>query len=290
MKQEDKVFEQKFSISYDAPQGDYAEHEIDALALGNAIIGMHNLLEKAGEVVSNGSADIQVKVTDPVKSGSVVIGFIVIAKSLASAGILKTIGITAASTAIVGGSLIEVVKKIKNRKITEIVIEGDNPIATVKTASETFQVDRNVARLVGDKKVRDALTAVIRAPLEKVPDSTFNILDENDEPVVEIDTGSSESFTALPKGSLEDVTVEEYDSRVTFTQINFDSKTGWRVFFVDDAYERSVTIEDDSFLQRVSLSQHAFKKEDIYSVRVKLTSTIRPNTRSTYDYAIIKVQ
>ena len=72
----------EFSISYDAPEGEYADHQIDAKNLANAILGMHDLITEATNVISNGSAAVKLKVSAPVEEGSVIVSFIAFATSI----------------------------------------------------------------------------------------------------------------------------------------------------------------------------------------------------------------
>ncbi|POY82023.1 hypothetical protein BKM09_027480 [Pseudomonas amygdali pv. morsprunorum] len=64
----DKQTQTEFKISYDAP-GDLENHQ-NAKDLGNAIIGMHDLITKAASIVSSGASEAELKVLAPAQEGS----------------------------------------------------------------------------------------------------------------------------------------------------------------------------------------------------------------------------
>lgn len=277
----------EFSISYDAPEGEYAEHQIDAKNLANAILGMHDLITEATNVISNGSAEVKLKVSAPVEEGSVIVSFIAFATSPEALTVLSYLGFATPIAAVTGGSLVALIQKLNNRKITNVTIEGDCNDATITVDGEKMVVDKRLAKLAVSPKARDALSSVIKAPLQSIKNSTFKVIGAENEAVFEIHKDATESFSPLPKGSLEDQTVESFNTTVSFSQVNFSSPHGWKMLLPGQG-EKSVTLRDDNFIAKVNASQATFKKEDLYEVEVELKSTIRP-TRSTHEYSIIKV-
>lgn len=282
----DKLSEERFTISYDAPEDILEDHEIDAKDLGEAILGMNTLVSETAKLISNGSAEVKLKVAAPAKEGSLEVVFALLADPLIAAKVLGVLGISHVGV-FTGSTVFELVKQIKNRKILSVVIEGDSETAKLVTSDGEITANKYVARLVSDSKVREALHKVVQAPLAGKEGASFKILDAKHVPVAEVTREHIDDFSQLPKGSLEEVAVSTEVLTVRFEQINFGSKKGWRVV-LPDGTEHSATINDGAFLERVGKNQQSFQKEDRYEVRMQTTTTYRP-TRSTVERAIVEV-
>lgn len=278
--------EERFTISYDAKQDILESHQIDAKDLGEAIVGLHSLIEDTARIISNGSAEVKLKVTTPAKEGSLEVVFALLSDSATIIKVLGTLGLAHAAT-FAGSTVIELIQQIKNRKITSIVIESDSEEATIHTENGSFTANKDVARLVSDAKIRESLYKVIQAPLAGKPDATFKVLDAKHQEVQKITTEEIKEFSRLPKGSLEEVSTETKTITVTFSQVNFGSRKGWKIL-IPDGTEHSVVLEDAAFLEKVTKNQQAFLKDDRYEVKLKTTTTYRPS-RNTVDRAIVEV-
>ncbi|TDF86311.1 hypothetical protein [Pseudomonas sp. H9] len=277
---------EKFSISYDAESGDYKNHEIDALVLSRSIQGVYDMVAEANALINKG-AEVKLKVTAPAKEGSVIIEYLLLASSPQALAVLKYLGFTAAGTAIAGGSLVEVVKKLRNRRVANVVIEADSEIAKIEVDGEIVECDKNVARLAVDKKVRDALHNVIQAPIAGREGAKFKVLDEKDDSVLEIDEEVAHDYSPLPRKSLESEEVTKEAKTAYFVQVNFESNNGWRVKLADGT-EHAVTLADEKFMDKVNQNQQTFSKEDLFEVVIE-TKAIYRQTRSTYNYTVLEV-
>ncbi|MCD5997493.1 hypothetical protein KDX38_28535 [Pseudomonas sp. CDFA 602] len=282
-----KLSEERFSISYDAPEDILENHEIDAKELGDAILGMSTLIEETAKLVGRGSAEVKLKVTTPAKEGSLVVAFALMATPATAAKVLAILGLATHASVFAGSTVIELIKKIKNRKIISVIIDGDDEHATIKTTDGEFKADKTVARLVSDGKVREALHKIVQAPLTGKEGAVFKVLDSEEKPVISVNTEDVDDFSRLPVGSLEEITSETITATVTFSQINFGSKKGWRIV-LPDGDEHPATLADEAFLEKVTKNQQSFQKEDRYQVKLKTTVTHRP-TRSTIDRIIVEV-
>lgn len=283
-----ELSEKKFTISYDAKESALSDHEISAKDLGEAILGMHNLIEETASIISNGSADVTLKVTTPAKEGSVEVVFALLADPATALKVLGILGFAVPAAGYVGGSLVELVQQIKGKKITSVIIEGNNETAEVTTADGKIITDKNLAKLITNSKIRDALHKVIQAPLTGKKDAQFKVKGSTEQPIISIEKDSIDDFSRLPKGTLEEISVDTEVVRASFAQINFESPKGWRIR-KHDGSEFAVTVKDKNFLEKVYANQKAFQKDDNYNIVIETTTTSRP-TRSTIERAIISVQ
>lgn len=281
-----KLTEERFTISYDAPEDILEQHEIAAKDLGEAILGMHTLIEETARLISSGTAEVKLKVTTPAKEGSLEVVFALLADPLVAAKVLATLGLAVHASVFAGSTVIELVKQLNNRKITSVVIE-DNGEATISTTDGIIKATKDVARLVSDTKVREALHKVVQAPLNGKAGATFKVLDEDNTQVSTVTTEDISDFAPLPKGTLEEVTSKTEVVTITFSQVNFGSKKGWRIV-MPDGTEHPASLQHGAFLEKVNKNQQSFQKDDRYEVRLETTVTHRP-TRSTIDRAIVEV-
>lgn len=226
-------------------------------------------------------------VTTPARKGSVVVEFLALAKSSGALEVLKYLGFSAAAGAASYPTIINTIKKLKNRKITKITIEKNSDNATIETENGTIIVDKVVAQMVGNKKIRESLHDVVQAPLHDKPNAEFKVLSAQHEKISTITSKDIGDFSPLPTGSLEDVTIENEHINISFSQVNFDSSKGWKIILPDGS-EKSAIMKDDGFLNKVKANQQGFKKEDLYEAKIRVTTTSRP-TRSTIIYEIVSI-
>lgn len=281
-----KSAEERFSISYDADSGDYKNHEIDALVLSRSIQGVYDMVAEANTLINKG-AEVKLKVTAPAKEGSVIVDYLLLATTPQALAVLKYIGFTAASAAMAGGSLIEVVKKLKNRRVANVVIEGDSDVAKIKVDGEVIECNKYVAKLAVDKKVRSALHSVVQAPVAGREGAKFKVLDKYENSVLEIEQAVANNYSPLPPRSLESEEIKEETKTAYFVQVNFESNNGWRVKLADGV-EHAVTLADESFMDKVNQNQQSFSKEDLFEIVIQTKSVYR-QTRSTFNYTVLEV-
>lgn len=281
-----KVVQEKFSVSYDADDGDLKNHEIDALDLAKSILGVHNAIAEASALMNKG-AEVDLKVSSPVREGSVIVDFLLFATTPAALDILRYIGFSVAGGAVAGGSLIEVVKKLKSRKVAKVTIEADSDIARIEVEGEIIKCNRYVAQLAVDKKVRDSLHNVIQAPIAGKKNATFKVLDEDEDVVLSVKESAAHNFSPLPVGSLESEETSKEKTTAYFVQVNFESGRGWRVRLADGT-EHAVEVTDEKFMAKVNQNQQTFSKEDLFEIVIETKSVYR-QTRSTYSYTVVEV-
>lgn len=281
-----KVVQEKFSVSYDADDGDFKNHEIDALDLAKSILGVYNAVSEANALMNKG-AEVDLKVSSPVREGSVIVDFLLLASTPAALQVLKYIGFSAIGGAVAGGSLIEVVKKLKSRRIAKVTVEAGSDVATIEVDGEVIKCNKYVAQLAVDKKVRDSLHNVIQAPITGKKNATFKVLDEQEDVVLSVKESAAHNFSPLPVGSLESEETSKDKTTAYFVQVNFESGRGWRVKLADGT-EHAVELADEKFMTMVNQNKQTFSKDDLFEVVIETRSVYR-QTRATHSYVVVEV-
>ncbi|WP_334325318.1 hypothetical protein [Gilliamella apicola] len=284
MKQNEKS--QKFTIYYDAKKSELSKHKIDAYALGSSILEMSKMIYEADRVINSTEKTIDLLVTAPVKKGSVAIEFVANFLNNGGMDVLKYIGLTAASSSIVGGSAIAVSQIIRDKKVLSIDSYSDSDEVEIKLNNETIKCDKTVAELVTNPKIRKAMSEVIAQPLINKEEPVFRIEVNNvetlrltNENIVNIRPLNKDSFNSQES-------VKTLTTNVKLTQINFKSKNGWKMVYENE--EKNVTIQDESFFERISHNALAFKEGDIFKVELTIEEKNTANSKRT-KYIIKKV-
>lgn len=172
---------QKFTLFYDAKKSELNKHKIDAYTLGTSILELSKMIYEADRIINSNEKSIDLLVTAPIKKGSVAIEFV--ANFLNSGGldVLKYLGLTAASSSILGGSAISVTQKIREKRVLSIETNSNSNIAKIKLDDETIECDQTVAELVTNPKIRKAMSDVISQPLLNKQDPIFRVEVDNEE-------------------------------------------------------------------------------------------------------------
>lgn len=175
-KKNENVF---FTISYDANDDEYAKHRIDADQLVEIVTNMKELISRADKTINRRKETVKLYLQAPVQAGSLEIPFMLenLTVTADALEVLKYLGISAGAvvTKIVGGGVLEVLKKTKGKSILEIRSTSKSPEATIVLDGEELTVDKKVARLVTNPRVRENIQKLIAAPLEGKTESTFKV-------------------------------------------------------------------------------------------------------------------
>lgn len=276
----DKHTQTEFTISYDAT-GDLENHKINAKDLGNAIIGMHDLITKAANIVSNGSSEAELKVIAPAKEGSLEIVFAIVADPLTTMTVMKSIGIGVAGAMASAATALGIIDRLKDTKIDRVIIDAKTKEATLITADGPIKTNAHVAQLVSSKEIRQALHKVVQAPLQGRDAATIAFISNETEVILA--EPEIKSFTPVRSDVTEKETKETTQKVVHFTKLNFKSRRGWTIQSTD-GLEASVTIRDDEFMAKVAANEEAFQKDKLYTVELEKTETINiSGTKTKYD-------
>lgn len=277
----------KFTISYDATNSEYSEHSIDALLLSDSIRAVVNMVTKADQVLNGEHSTVSLKVNAPAKQGSVQVGFEAVQLLANAVDVVKILGLTGAATGLLGGSVMAMVQHLKSQKVVELIEDKNTGKTTLITSKDDrHEVDSRIAQLTVDPTVRSALNTLIDKPFEGKEGAKFKILNDKDEAVVEVEGEETNNYTPLPARSLVESNVEEVDANITFTQVNFEGSTGWKMAYHGET--PAVKMEDELFLKSVQENKANFSKDDMFSVKLSITRTKSPRGHST-KYKITKV-
>ncbi|KEZ17243.1 hypothetical protein HS327_01980 [Glaesserella parasuis] len=299
-----------FTISYDASDEEYAEHKINAHNLVKIIQDTINLVERSDKLL-NGSkktVDIYLQPIDSkqiVKEGSIQIPFAMevyeymvqtkdVISSMDTVDVLKTIGwsISAVST---GYGLFKGIFSTQGEPVLDIKTSDNSDIVEVLTENTKVSVDEHTAILMKDSQIRQAVKDLTITPLISKDNGVFKILRNNKitddsnqtegfEESVTLEINPKERIEILSKLS-ENIYPEpeekSQEAMIMITQLNFYSgKTGWKMKFEDR--ERSVELQDISFINLINANQASFRKGDWLKVNLKIVKNFGLKTTTSY--------
>lgn len=280
----DKKIVTEFTISYDA-KGELAHHQIKAKDLGNAIIGMDDLITKSATIVSNGSSEANLSVVAPAKEGSLEIIFSIFADPLTTITVLKSIGIFGGAAIAASASAIGIIDRIKDKKIDKVVIDATNKTAVITVDGQEIKTTSDVAQLVSSKDIRQALHKVIQGPLQGKDNPKISF--KTDKSSFTLGEEEINNFKPIKTDLTERINISTFQKVIHFTKLNFKGKRGWSIAS-NDGFESAVTIMDNEFMSKVSANEEEFKKDKNYSVELqKKDTTDLSGTRTSY--AIVRV-
>ena len=323
-KKNENVF---FTISYDANDDEYAKHRIDADQLVEIVTNMKELISRADKTINRRKETVKLYLQAPVQAGSLEIPFML--ENLTAAAdaleVLKYLGIAAgaAATTVVSKGVLEVLKMTKGKSILEIRSTNKSPEATLVLDGEELTVDKKVARLVANPKVRENIQKLIAAPLEGKTESAFKVKLLEQIPIVEepveqpnadtVDFAESEEgvvtfiqdinpvdaisfgesdvaiFEKMELSPIPETHTEEIHTTIALTQISFTgSQKGWKMSYGSKT-DVSVEILDKHFIQQINKDIASFRKGDLYNVILRVTTRTLAK-RETVRYSIVKVK
>ena len=293
-----------FSLYYDSKDANspLQRHEMNLSELGDALKGMNDMLVTANQLINGKDERITVRVKAGFEKGSFIIPIEVI-QSMTSVDILKVIGLTAASGFFTAGSALEVIRKLRARKIDVIESVGSDQV-TVKVDGEIIQCDKLAKKLVENKKFRESVSQVFKRPVTKggIDQVGFRYFsDDTDQNLGEIDQAEPdtvrkvtlESQEALSMDVPDEIYEKNVDTRLDETRIKFlsahaDRTDKWRV--THHGKTLKVEITDDAFLARVRHEDGSFNFGREFTVTMKTTISRRQGSqRDSKMYEIVRV-
>jgi len=273
-----------FSLSYDANDSELSIHQMDALALGEAIKQVALMVRQADQLLNDGLETVDLRVTVPAEEGSFIVEFALFAMVNAKA-ILPALGFSMGT----GGAL-AIAHRLRSNRVVDIHTTDEDDSATIifEEAGErkTISCSKDEATLATDAVIRRAYNEIITQPLANKDSPRFKVKVDGQE-VLRIENEETQSFEPLPRQSLVFEHVETQDAVIALTQVNFTSVTGWKMRFHDE--ERAIRMEDQAFMEAVLTNQRSFVKGDLFSVRLRVTTIEKPNASVRTTYAIEEV-
>lgn len=276
-----------FKIFYDAEDTELAQHKIDAKTLSISIGAMADLISAADRRLNEGQETVKLMVTNPAEKGSMGIAYAVVELIPHAVDVAKAIGLTGLAAAGAGASALSLIRQLGSKKVIAITKRVGTNESVLELDGEEIVCDDNVAKLVTDPTIRDALVSVVRAPLDGKENPVFKIIDSEGQEVVRLEGEQTEEVKPLPKGTLLEKEVSTDEVNVKFVQVNFEGTKGWRMVHLDE--ESAVTLDDEAFLSQVQTGQVSFTKEDLFVVDLETTKTFTARN-FTKRYAIKKVK
>ncbi|WP_374511282.1 hypothetical protein [Aeromonas jandaei] len=258
-----------FSIFYDASNSDLQHHSIGAKELGEAVVEMAKMIEQADLLLNNQQQTVSLQISAKPIAGSFGLEFDLVTLVPAAIDVLKYVGLTTASSAIVGGSAFAVARKMRDRKVLSIQTKTGSDQVTMLLDGAEITCDKQVAELVTDPIVRSAMTKIISKPLSDKPSPVFKVMAGSQEVFRLVDDEITE-YSVLPRNSLLLEESEVITTNITFTRVSFVSSTGWKMIF--DKRELAVVMKDEAFMAAVRASNQQFSKDDLFEVELEVTN------------------
>ena len=252
----------------------YANNEIDAKMLGDALSSLSNLIDNAEKNIHGETATTRVSIK-AIQEGS----FTVLVSVLGSLSTLQLLGLSVATGAS-AGSLVGVVEWLRGRKPHEVVIDEANNRATFVVDNERFECSNDVQKLVTNSTIRNEMSKLVHTPLQTEKNSSFRVKNSSGEEIVSISQEQSVSFKKVNNTVVQHTHEDSLTLNVKFSKLSFTSDTDWRMV-LPDGEDVKVKMADAGFLERVNLNEASFSKDDLFVVnvtkRVKETNGVLGN-------------
>ncbi|WP_314888593.1 hypothetical protein [Cardiobacterium hominis] len=296
-----------FSVSYDADEQDLKEHRMPADRLVEAIKEMNSLILQADKVLHGRHKSVELFVSAPAVPGSMGIEFILEflnpdgAEMIAQAlGLISVVG--GLTKGIVKGltgkkqdepvavydDIFEIAQEINGAAVIDVETFDDSDVAIMKVGGKTLYCEETAARLIENPKIRKAVHGLVTKPVEGYRSPTFK-LDNRETPEIEVELGT-EHIQRIKKLLVteSEPKIRSVTAVVTFTQVNFDKPTGWKIRL--EGKEVSVEVTDEAFLKRINRNQQDFRKSDEYDVELIKTTTYNKTGEKKITYTLSKAK
>ncbi|HHE9998139.1 hypothetical protein ABN48_06820 [Haemophilus influenzae] len=296
----------RFTVSYDAKDNEYAKHRIDADQLIEIVTNMKELINRADRTIHRRQSTVKLYLQAPVQSGSVEVPFLLDNASNAMA-VLEYLGFAAgaAVTTFTGKGVLDVIKKTKGKSILEVKTTDKSNEATLVLDGKELTVDKKVARLVTNSKLRENIQQIVSVPLEGKIEPKFKVklfeepLEDNNEQLnevvakevrtVEFEQSQVKMIENMDISLVPEIHTEEKEATIALTQISFTgSEKGWKMSY-NGKTDVSVELLDENFIKKINKNTASFRKGDLFNVTLRITTRIT-GKRETVRYSIVKVK
>jgi len=275
---------ERFSLSYDANDDELAIHQMDALSLGEAIKQVALMVRQANQLLNDDQECVDLRVTVPAEEGSFIVEFALFAAANANA-ILPALGFS-----IGGGGALAIAHRLKDNRVVNIQTHDGDETAAITFeeggTEHTIVCPKDEALLATDAVIRRAYNEIITQPLANKDAPKFKVMVDGQE-VLRLEDDETRDFVPLPRQSFAYQHEETSEAVVALTQVNFSSITGWKMQWLGE--DRAVRMEDEAFMTAVMNNERGFVKGDLFLVRLRATTTEKPNASVRTTYAIEEV-
>lgn len=267
---------EQFQIVYDGPA--LQSHEMDVRDLAPALLAISDVLDEANKITNGDKTKVQVNVRGSFKTGSFGIDFSVIQGGIdgftslfnstqanAANNLLGILGFIGVPT---GYGLIQLLLKLRNRKIKKVIKEG-NSKTVIEVEDEKIETNARVIALFSNVKIRTGLQKIITEPLSKEGIETFSV--KKNKKSVEVKNEEKDYFklSDIPDEPLKDEVREVYLKALS---VIFIEGNKWR--FSDGTNEFFAVVKDEKFVQDVQENRISFTKDDTFLVRLRETQWV----------------
>jgi hypothetical protein len=271
-----------FYVAYDGPA--LATSQMAVRDLAPALLALSDAFDEANKIVNNDKAIIRLDVKGSFKTGCFgidLVGIQGIARSVLNffsgddiQSVATIAGLLGFSTggAIIG--LIDVLRWIRNRKITKIEIKEKK--ARIFIGDKYLDTEEAIIEMLRNTRIRKAFETAINTPLQQEGIESFAYTDNtaDDKNIVIIPKEEAYCFLA-PLVEEEILDEREFDTTVQIVGVSFQEKNKWR--FSDGMSVFHAEIIDAMFIALINNHEIAFAKDDILKVHIlekqKLTNT-----------------
>lgn len=265
-----------FQVVYDGPA--LAGSTIDVRELAPALLAFGDVVEQANLTANAGRTSVFLRVTASFKSGSFGIDFSVVQSLMEQmAALFKEPGVVSAreltehlgfvyakgATAVVG--LIAVVRWLRNRQITRVVLL-DHGRARIELDDDHLETEQRTIAMLRNFKLRQALEAALTEPLGRPGYDSVAISDDPAAGFITI-TQAERGYFVAPAPESEPLADETSEANLQLVNVAFKDDNKWR--FYDGTTQFHAAILDPRFIHRVRTGEASFSAGDILVVRLR---------------------
>lgn len=300
---------ERFTLSYDASDNEYAQHKINAHNLVSVVQKMITLIERSDKLLNGQKKTVEIFLQAPdtgavVKEGSLQIPFAIevyeyistvqdVVTTLETKDIFMALGI-GVPTAGTAYGVFKDIFRTQGEPVINVKTQSGSDEVELLTENTKIKTSKETAILMQDDEIRRAIKDLTVAPLVNKANAVFKIkreetTEEQGETktegavAVEIESGKEiETLTKLSERIFQEPKVElKPEQLITITQINFSSgESGWRMKFEEK--ERAVLLKDVAFIASINADKASFRKGDWLKVNLKIVKTFGTQTKTTY--------
>ena len=284
-----------FQVVYDGPA--LAGSTIDVRDLAPALLAFGDVIEQANMTLNNGQTSISLRVNASFKSGCFGIDFAVVQSLIDQvAGLFKEpvvvaakelaeqIGFAYGKGAGLTLGVIGVLKWLRNRKITKVVLL-DNGKARIEVNGDKLETEQRTIALLRNFKLRQALEAAIAKPLEKDGFESVAISDRPEKGFVTI-TRAERAYFIAPPPDTEELADTTTMANLQLVNVSFKDDNKWR--FYDGTTQFHAALMDERFVHRVQVGEENFAAGDILTVNLRKRQWLEGDVMKA-DYEVMEV-
>lgn len=302
-----KVVRTEFiTLSYDSDSRDLENHRMNARELGKAIIAMHDLIEKSDKLLNPGRRkSLGVFVETPAQEGSleVVFGIDIYNMTTQVIDVLPYIGLGYASVKSrksvfnLGKTIFDAINDTKGETVIGIHTNDNSDVATLSVDGKEIKSDKNIAKLLANKDIRENIKTLVSSPLEGNIKPAFKILAGNSIKTPDSSEYSREILVKLEPEEIRTIQkmkindpkerVEILETTIALLTVSFKGSKGWEMTYGNHSYP--VEITDEDFIKKINENIASFKKGDLFTVTMNKTIKMLGYETKEY-YTITKVK